>query len=108
MERKFSRPCAASCVAEASRLANVLIDHERRDGLDTALAIEAAERRWGFEHNTLYRLRYRARELDDVRASTLEALRWAYEQIYERQRQHELAEIEVARTIESRRHDSLI
>ena len=108
MDRKFCRPSGANCVAEASRLANFLIEYERRDGLDTALAIEQAERRWGFDPHTLYRLRYRSRELDDVKASTLEALRCAYETIYERQRKHELAEIEVTRTIESRRHDSLI
>ena len=108
MERKISRPTAQNCVDEAVSLAKLLIEFEKRGGLDTALAIDAAERRWGFDHNTLYRLRYRWRELEDVRASTLEALRWAYEQIFERQRERISTEIEVTRTIESRRHDSLI
>lgn len=96
------------CVAEAVRLANLLVEFERRGGADTQLAIEKAERRWGFDHHTLYRLRYRARELEDVKASTLEALRWAYEMAYERQRQSEMAELQVARTLEASREDSLI
>lgn len=108
MDGTKSPPTGEKCVSEAVRLAHLLVEYERRGGLDTQLAIEAAERRWGFDHNTLYRLRYRARELDDVKASTLERLRWAWEHIYEKQRQSEMAEIEVARTIEQRRHDSLI
>ena len=95
-------------MSEAVRLAHLLVEYERRGGLDTQLAIEAAERRWNFDHNTLYRLRYRARELEDVKASTLERLRWAWEHVYEKQRQAELAEIEVFRTLEARREDSLI
>lgn len=92
-------------MAEASRLANILIDIERRDGLDTAGAIERAERRWQFDHHTLYRLRYRARELDDVKASTLENLREAYEEIYERQRRRAEAELEIEREIERIPHN---
>jgi hypothetical protein len=96
-------------VGEAVRLANLLIEFERRGrGLDTQLAIEQAERRWGFEHNTLYRLRYRGRELEDIKASTLEGLRWAWEVAYEKQRQSEMADLEVARVIEQSRADSLI
>lgn len=108
MDQKFSRPTGANCVAEAARLANFLIEVERRSGVDTQLAIHQAERRWGFDQHTLYRLRYKARELEDVKASTLEALRWAYEQVYERQRQAEEVELEVAAMVELRRHDCLI
>ena len=108
MDRKFSRPTAVNCVAEASRLANLLVEAERRDGLDCQLAIERAEQRWGFDHNTLYRLRYRIREIDDVKASTLEALRWAWELTFERQRQLEIAEIEAFRRLETHRDDSIL
>lgn len=108
MDGTKSPPTGEKCVTEAVRLAQILVDYEKRGGLDTQLAIEAAERRWGFDHNTLYRLRYRARELDDIKASTLERLRWAWEQIFEKQRRTAALEIEVTREIEQRRHDSLI
>lgn len=108
MDQKFPRPTGQNCVVEASRLANFLIDVEKRGGADIQLAIHLAERKWGFDPHTLYRLRYKHRELEDVKASTLEALRWAYEQVYEKQRHAEEVELEVAAIVESRRHDSLI
>lgn len=108
MDGTKSPPSGEKCVAEAVRLAHILVDYEKRGGLDTQLAIEAAERRWGFDHHTIYRLRYRARELEDIKASTLERLRWAWEVIYEKQRRAAALEIEIAREMEARRHDSLI
>lgn len=93
MDRKILPLSAAQCVEEASRLARFLIEYERRpDGLNMALAIEKAERRWHLPRNTLQRLRYKPGELSDVRASTLDSLRAAYEELYQRQRERMLAE----------------
>ena len=93
MDRKILPLSAEQCVGEASRLARFLIEYERRhDGLNMALAIEKAERRWHLPRNTLQRLRYKPGELSDVRASTLDSLRCAYEELYQQQRERMLAE----------------
>ena len=93
MDRTLKPLTAKQCVEEATRLARFLIEYERRpDGLNMALAIETAERRWHLPPHTLQRLRYKPGELSDVRASTLDCLRCAYEELYQRQREHMLAE----------------
>ena len=93
MDRKLKPLTAKQCVEEATRLARFLIEYERRlDGLKMALAIEKAERRWNLPPHTLRRLRYKPGELSDVRASTLDCLRCAYEELYQKQREHMLAE----------------
>jgi len=93
VDRKIQPLTAKQCVEEAARLARFLIEYERRsDGLNMALSIEKAERRWHLPPHTLQRLKYKPGELSDVRASTLDALRAAYEELYQRQRERMLAE----------------
>ncbi len=93
MDRKIQPLTPKQCVEEAARLARFLIEYERRsDGLNMALSIERAERRWHLPPHTLQRLKYKPGELSDVRASTLDALRAAYEELYQRQRERMLAE----------------
>jgi len=93
VDRKIQPLTPQQCVEEATRLARFLIEYERRpDGLNMALAIEKAERRWHLPPRTLQRLKYKPGELSDVRASTLDSLRAAYEELYQRQRERMLAE----------------
>jgi len=93
VDRKFQPLTAKQYVEEASRLARFLIEYERRpEALNVAQAIEQAERRWHLPRNTLQRLRYKPGELSDVRASTLDSLRCAYEELYQQQRERMLAE----------------
>ena len=93
MDRKIQPLTAKQCVEEAARLARFLIEYERRpEALNVAQAIEQAERRWHLPRHTLQRLRYKPGELSDVRASTLDSLRAAYEELYQRQRERMLAE----------------
>lgn len=101
MGRKIIPLTPQQCVGEAARLARLLIEHERRpDAINMAEAIERAERRWQFPRHTLQRLRYRPDELSDVRASTLDGLRCAYEEIYDEQRRRMEAERELAQAME--------
>ncbi len=80
-------------IAEARTLAGFLIEIERgKCAGDVDVAIHRTSSKWGLEEGTLRSLRYRWRDLQDVRASVLERLREAYEVIYERQRR--MAEIE--------------
>lgn len=103
MDRKFQPLSPQQCVGEASRLARFLIEYERRpDGLNMAEAISRAENRWRFPRHTLQRLRYKPQELSDVRASTLDGLRCAYEELYEEQRRRIIAERELAEAMKSR------
>lgn len=93
MVRKNTCVNADLVIAEARTLAGFLIEIERgKCGGDVDVAIHRTASKWGLEEGTLHSLRYRWRELHDVRASVLERLREAYEVIYERQCR--MAEIE--------------
>lgn len=93
MVRKNTYPNADVVITEARTLARFLVEIERgKCGGDVDVAIHRTASRWGLEDGALRSLRYRWRELQDVRASVLERLREAYEVIYERQRR--MAEIE--------------
>lgn len=91
--RQFSCPAAETVVDEARRLANLLIESEGCPNV--ALCIHRASCRYGIEPGTLHSLRYRWRELQDVRASVLERLRAAYEHIYEHGRRVEIIERQI-------------
>ena len=94
---------------EAARIARLLIEYERRpEAINMAEAIYRAETRWHFARHTLQRLRYKSRELDDVRASTLDGLRCAYEDIYEIQRERAAAELEIEQVVRRRHGDDLL
>lgn len=88
--RQFSCPVAEELVAEAHTLANFLIEAE--GACNVALCIHRASCRYGIEPGALHSLRYRWRELHDVKASTLERLRAAYEHVYEKNRRIGIAE----------------
>lgn len=91
MRSKFD--CRDAVIAEARTLATFLIEWERAHGLhDIENALHRAASRWGIDQGALRSIRYRWRELQDVKASLLERMREAYETIYERQRRK--AEIE--------------
>lgn len=80
-------PDATKVIAEAKTLAAFLIETERgKCGGDVDLAIHRVAMFGGIEEGALRSLRYRWRELRDVRASLLERLRECYEVVYERQR----------------------
>lgn len=98
MVRKNTCSTADSVIAEARTLAAFLIEVERgKCGGDVDVAIHRTSERWGIEEGALRSLRYRWRDLQDVRASVLEGLREAYEVIYERQRRQALIEQEIDR-----------
>ena len=83
----------SAVIEEAKILAAFLVEIERgKCGGDVDVAIHRASQRWAIEEGAIRSLRYRWRELHDIRASLLERLREAYEVTYERQRR--LAEIE--------------
>lgn len=87
MVRKNDLPAAAKVIAEAKTLAAFLIDLERgKCGGDVDLAIHRVATFGGIEEGALRSLRYRWRELRDIKASLLERLRECYEVVYERQR----------------------
>lgn len=74
-------------MAEARDLARLLVEIEcARCGGDVELAIHHCATRYGLDEGSLRSLRYRWRDLADVRGSVLERLRMAYEHVYERQR----------------------
>ena len=92
--------CAQTVITEARTLANFLIEIERgKIGGDVDVAMHRAAQRWGLEEGALRSLRYRYRELADVKASLLERLREIYELVYERQRRLAQIEIEIDRLI---------
>lgn len=85
--RKNPLPTPETVIAEARSLASFLVETERgKCGGDVDLAIHHAAALWGIEEGAVRSLRYRWREMHDVKASLLERLREAYETIYERQR----------------------
>lgn len=91
--RKNTCTHANKVIAEARTLSAFLVEIERgKCGGDVDLAIHRTAMLWGIEEGAIKSLRYRWRELHDVKASLLERLREAYETIYERQRR--MAEIE--------------
>jgi len=93
--------CAQSVISEAHFLANFLIEIERgKVGGDVDVAMHRAAQRWGLEEGALRSLRYRYRELADVKASLLERLREIYEVIYERQRRMAAMEREIEELVE--------
>lgn len=92
--------CSAAIIEEARRLSSFLVEIER--GLcsgDVDLSLHRVSERYGIEESALRSLRYRWRDLQDVRASVLERLREAYEEVYERQRRFAQIEIEIDRLI---------
>lgn len=92
--------CSETVIAEAKTLASFLIDWERGQGIhDIENAIHRASTRWGIDEGALKSLRYRWRELRDVKASLLERMREAYETIYERQRRQAIIERDIENTI---------
>lgn len=98
MVRKNTHPNADVVITEARTLARFLIEIERgKCGGDVDLAIHRTASKWGLEEGTLRSLRYRWRELQDIRASVLERLREAYEVIYERQRRQAEIDREIDR-----------
>ncbi len=98
--------CEISCctsttvVAEAKALCDLLITWEQGQGThDIENAMHRASSRWGIDSSALKSLRYRWRDLQDVKASLLERLRVAYEEVYDRQRTAQAVEIEIEATI---------
>lgn len=99
--RKNTNDFVEAVIAEARNLSAFLVEVERgKCGGDVDLAIHRAASLYGFEESSLRSLRYRWRELQDVKASVLERLREAYEAVYERQRVQAQIEIEIERRIE--------
>jgi hypothetical protein len=100
MVRKNTNDFVEAVIAEARRISAFLVETERgKCGGDVDLAIHRAASLYGFEESSLRSLRYRWRELQDVKASVLERLREAYESVYERQRQHAIIELEIEQRI---------
>lgn len=88
--------CAQTVISEAHFLANFLVEIERgKVGGDIDVAMHRTAQRWGLEEGALRSLRYRHRELADVKASLLERLREIYEVVYERQRRIAIIEKEI-------------
>lgn len=71
------------------------------------MAIHRMAERYGFDEGQLRYLRYRWRELHDIRASVLERLREAYEAVYERQRRIALIEKDIEARLDAERQDDL-
>jgi hypothetical protein len=86
---------AETTVNEARQLANLLVEEERGHvGGNVDLAIYRVSTRYGVDDSALRSLRYRWRQLKQVPAHVLEALREAYEDMYEAQRRklrHQIA-----------------
>jgi hypothetical protein len=100
MRREIYCSPATTVVTEAKTLADFLIEWERGQGTpDIENAIHRAATRWGIDDSALKSLRYRSRDLQDVKASLLERLREAYEDIYERQRRTQAVELEIEATL---------
>ena len=88
--------CSKSVIAEARNLANFLVEIERgKVSGDVDAALHRTAQRYGIEEGALRSLRYRYRELADVKASLLERLREAYEVVYDRQRRIAIIEREI-------------
>lgn len=92
-QQQFPLPTAEAVVGEARRLANFLIDCEGCKNI--ALCIHRVGWRYGIDPGTLHSLRYRWRELHDVKATTLERLRAAYEHVHECGRRVEIIERDI-------------
>lgn len=100
--RKNSCSVAANIVGEARTLATFLVEVERGScGGDVDVALHRTASKWGVEEGALRSLRYRWRELQDVKGSILERLREAYETVYERQRRTLAFEREIELTVRS-------
>lgn len=98
--RKNTCSYADTVIAEARTLSAYLVEIERgKCGGDVDLAIHRASMLWGIEEGAIKSLRYRWRELHDVKASLLERLREAYETVYERQCRQAEIEREIEATI---------
>lgn len=86
MVRKTSAEFVEAVISEARNISGFLVEIERgKCGGDVEVAIHRTAVKWGVEESSIRSLRYRWRELHDVRASVLERLREAYEAVYERQ-----------------------
>lgn len=102
MVRKNDLQDAAKVIAEARTIAAFLTETERgKCGGDVDLAIHRVSMFCGIEEGALRSLRYRWRELRDIKASLLERLRESYEAIYERQRRMAMVEREIDRLSEN-------
>ena len=101
MVRKNTNEYVESVIAEARNIAAFLVEIERgKCGGDVDLAIYRAASLYGLEESSIRSLRYRWRELQDVKGSVLERLRDAYEGVYERQRVQAQIEGEISRRID--------
>jgi O-acetyl-ADP-ribose deacetylase (regulator of RNase III) len=99
--RKNTNDFVEAVITEARNLSAFLVEVERgKCGGDVDLAIHRAASLYGFEESSLRSLRYRWRELQDVKGSVLERLREAYEAVYEKQRVQAQIEIEIERRIQ--------
>ena len=100
MVRKNTNEFVEAVIGEARNIAAFLVELERgKCGGDVDLAIHRAASFYGIEESSFRTLRYRWRELQDVKASVLERLRDAYEAVYERQRQQAIIEREIEQRI---------
>lgn len=99
--RKNTSDFVESVISEARTICAFLVEIERgKCGGDVDLAIHRAAQLYGIEESAIRSLRYRWRELQDVKGSVLERLREAYEAVYEKQRVQAQIEIEIERRIE--------
>ena len=94
--RKNPSQFVEAVISEARTIAAFLVEIERgKCGGDVDLAIHRSANHYGIEESSFRSLRYRWRELHDVKASVLERLREAYEAVYERQRAAAIIEREI-------------
>lgn len=106
--RKNTSKIADTVIAEARTISSFLVEIERgKCGGDVDLAIHRVAEKYGFEDGQLKFLRYRWRELQDVKASVLERLREAYETVYERQRRIAIIEKDIEARLDAERQDDL-
>ncbi len=100
--RKNACHVATNVIGEARTLAAFLIEIERgRCGGDVEVAIHRAAMIYGVEEGALRSLRYRWRDLHDIKASVLERLREAYEAVYERERRLHQVQQQIDATVAS-------
>lgn len=88
----------ANTIEEAVRISRFLVEREReecRGSVDRAM--HRASERWSIEYTAFHALRYRWRELSGVYAHVLDALREAYEAVYESERRKLEHEAEITR-----------
>lgn len=91
--RKNSCELSQNVVAEARNISGFLVEIERgKCGGDVDVAIHRVAAIYGVDEESVRSLRYRWRDMQDVKASLLERLREAYESVYEHQRRQAVHE----------------